>query len=74
MLDLTLYSQVWIAISVYVLVAILKKRLDLDASLYTILQVLSVTAFEKAPLQQVLSETEFTHDDHLNHNQLNLFS
>ncbi len=66
-------TQVWIAISVYVLVAILKKRLDLDASLYTILQVLSVTAFEKAPLQQVLSETEITQDDYPSHNQLNLF-
>ncbi len=66
-------TQVWIAISVYVLVAILKKRLDLDASLYTILQVLSVTAFEKAPLQQLFSEAEITHDDHLMHNQLNLF-
>ncbi len=66
-------TQVWIAISVYVLVAILKKRLDLDASLYTILQVLSVTAFEKAPLQQVLSESEISQDDHPPHNQLNLF-
>ena len=66
-------TQVWIAISVYVLVAILKKRLDLDASLYTILQVLSVTAFEKVPLQQVFSETEITHDEDPSHNQLNLF-
>ncbi len=66
-------TQVWIAVSVYVLVAILKKRLDLDASLYTILQVLSVTAFEKAPLLQSLSETEITQDDHPSHNQLNLF-
>ncbi len=66
-------TQVWIAISVYVLVAILKKRLDLDASLYTILQVLSVTAFEKAPLQQLLSETENTQNNDPPHNQLNLF-
>ncbi len=66
-------TQVWIAVSVYVLVAILKKRLDLDASLYTILQVLSVTAFEKAPLQQVLSQTEITTDRHPSPNQLNLF-
>jgi hypothetical protein len=66
-------TQVWIAISVYVLVAILKKRLDLDASLYTILQILSVTAFEKAPLQQVLSQTEITTDHHPSPNQLNLF-
>ena len=40
-------TQIWIAVSVYVLVAILKKRLDLDASLYTLLQILSVTLFEK---------------------------
>ena len=66
-------TQVWIAVSVYLLVAILKKRLDLDASLYTILQVLSVTAFEKTPLRQVLSQTEITQEQHPSHNQLNLF-
>jgi hypothetical protein len=66
-------SQIWIAISVYLLVAILKKRLNLDASLYTILQILSVTAFEKAPLLQVLSQSEITQDDHQSHNQLILF-
>ncbi len=43
-------TQIWIAISVYVLVAIVKKRLDLEASLYTILQILSVTLFEKTPI------------------------
>ena len=47
-------SQIWIAVSVYVLVAIVKKRLKLDASLYTLLQILSVTLFEKIPLQQAL--------------------
>ena len=40
-------SQIWIAVSVYVLVAIVKKRLNLDASLYTLLQILSLTSFEK---------------------------
>jgi len=49
-------AQIWIAISVYVLVAILKKRLDLTLDLYTILQILSVTLFEKQPLLQVLAE------------------
>lgn len=49
-------SQIWIAISVYVLVAIVKKRLHLDLSLYTILQILSVTVFDKTPLLQVLTE------------------
>ena len=66
-------TQVWIAISVYVLVAIIKKRLDIDASLYTILQVLSVTVFEKTPLRQMLSEAERTDQNHPQHNQLNLF-
>lgn len=52
-------TQIWIAISVYVLVAIIKKRLNLDISLYTILQILSVTVFEKTQLLQVL--TDFNH-------------
>ena len=45
-------SQIWIAVSVYVLVAIVKKRLNLDASLYSLLQILSVTLFEKMPLSK----------------------
>ncbi len=48
-------TQIWIAVCVYVLIAIVKKRLDLQASLYTILQMISVTAFEKIPLDQLLS-------------------
>jgi transposase len=51
-------TQIWIAISVYVLVAIVKKRLNLKHSLYTILQVLSVTLFEKRPLVQLFSESD----------------
>ena len=47
-------SQIWIAVSVYVLVAIVKKHLNLGVSLYTLLQILSVTLFEKVPLQQAL--------------------
>jgi hypothetical protein len=49
-------TQVWIAIAVYVLVAILKKRFRLSASLYTILQILSLTLFEKTPILQALSQ------------------
>lgn len=49
-------TQVWIALSVYLLVAILKKRLHLDQSLYTILQILSLTLFEKTPILQALSQ------------------
>ena len=49
-------TQIWIAISVYVLVAIVKKRLGVAASLYTILQILSLTLFEKTPLDQLLND------------------
>jgi len=49
-------SQVWIAVSVYVLVAIIKKRLHIQASLYAILQVLSIAAFENIPIFKALSE------------------
>jgi transposase len=66
-------TQIWIAISVYVLVAIIKKRLKLEPSLYTILQILSITAFEKMPLYQVLTQTEAEHVNQQNHNQLELF-
>jgi hypothetical protein len=48
-------TQIWIAVSVYVLVAIVKKRLNLDASLYTLLQILSLTLFEKMPILPALS-------------------
>jgi hypothetical protein len=67
-------TQIWIAISVYVLVAIVKKRLKLDVSLHTLLQILSVTAFEKSPLQQILGETTMPLDQVNFANQLNLFT
>jgi hypothetical protein len=67
-------TQVWIAISTYVLVAILKKRLNLDLSLYTILQVLSVSIFEKVPLLKVLTATGVTVPDSSACKQLNLFN
>jgi hypothetical protein len=73
-------TQIWIAVSVYVLVAIVKKRLDLDASLYTLLdaslytllQILSVTLFEKMPLHQTLAGDENRSSAHQINNQLNL--
>jgi IS4 transposase len=66
-------TQIWIAISVYVLVAIVKKTLNLDQSLYTILQILSLTLFEKEPIYQALSNTGYTNQEvHLS-NQANLF-
>jgi Domain of unknown function (DUF4372)/Transposase DDE domain len=67
-------TQIWIAISVYVLVAIAKKRLGVEASLYTILQILSLTLFEKIPLDQLLNDTALENFDGENSTQLNLFS
>jgi DDE family transposase/uncharacterized protein DUF4372 len=67
-----LKTQIWIAISVYVLVAIVKKRLKLDRSLYTILQILSVTMFEKTAILQVLSAPNYDNDTGDEDNQLNL--
>ena len=66
-------TQIWIAITVYVLVAIVKKRLNLDLSLYTILQILSVTLFEKTPILQALTGTEYTNPMRVSPNQLILF-
>ena len=66
-------TQIWIAITVYVLVAIVKKRLNVEASLYTILQVLSLTLFEKTPLDQLLKEMEQNIAMPKNTKQLNLF-
>jgi len=66
-------TQIWIAVSVYVLVAIVRKRLRLEASLYQILQILSVTLFEKTPILQALQPPN-SRDDLLDFaNQLNLF-
>ena len=67
-------SQIWIAISVCVLVAIIKRRLNLDASLYTLLQILSVTLFEKMPLQQAFPGNDYKMLDGVPCNQLNLFA
>jgi predicted pyridoxine 5'-phosphate oxidase superfamily flavin-nucleotide-binding protein len=66
-------TQIWIAVSVYVLVAIIRKRLDLDASLYQILQIFSVNLFEKTPIFQVFQEGFSQTDPPLNSNQLILF-
>ena len=67
-------TQIWIAIAVYVLVAIVKKRLNTDASLYTILQILSLTLFEKTPLDQLLKNMEPQMDMPQDNNQMNLFN
>ena len=67
-------TQIWIAITIYVLVAIVKKRLNTNASLYTILQILSLTLFEKTPLDQLLKNTETQMQNYQDSNQLNLFN
>ena len=67
-------TQIWIAVSVYVLVAIVKKRLDLEAPLYTLLQILSITLFEKMPLHQALTLGETKSENIETNNQLNLFT
>ena len=66
-------AQIWIAVSVYVLVAIVKKRLSLSASLYEILQILSLTMFERMPLDQLLAQTVTDRIDPHPGNQLMLF-
>ncbi len=66
-------TQIWIAISVYVLVAITKKHHGIRADLYTILQVLSLTLFEKTSLIQLPTDCDYTLDDNTMSKQLNLF-
>jgi hypothetical protein len=63
-------SQVWIAVAVYVLVAIIRKRLDLEFSLHSMLQILSVTPFEKVPLFQLLTDMAPVEESSANPNQL----
>jgi len=72
--DNAVRTQIWIAVSIYVLVAIIKKRLQIPLSLYTILQVLSLTVFERLPLQQVLTDVDDTLYDPDSAKQLNLFN
>ena len=66
-------TQIWIAVSVYVLIAIIKKRLNLELPLYIFLQILSVMAFEKMPLQQAFAGSDYSINSELDCNQLNLF-
>jgi len=66
-------TQIWIAVTTYLLVAIMKKLLKVELSLYTILQILSVTVFEKMPILQELTDFEYTKPEYYNPNQLCLF-
>ena len=66
-------TQIWIAVSAYVLVAIMKKRLKIELTLYTILQILSISLFEKKPIYQALTETDYKEQITSPYNQLKLF-
>jgi hypothetical protein len=66
-------TQVWIAVSVYLLVAIAKKRLGIELSLYTILQILSVSILEKTPSVELFSQSDYTNRQPPSPNQLLLF-
>ncbi len=67
------YTQIWIAVSTYLLIAIIKKRLNMKQELYTILQILSISIFEKVPLNQLFEENNYTNKTTGNCNQLTLF-
>ena len=66
-------TQVWIAVCVYLLVAIIKKKIKTELSLYTILQILSVSLFEKVPINQLLTQTDSRYLEEQSRNQLNLW-
>jgi hypothetical protein len=66
-------TQIWIAVSVYVLVAIVRKRLSLTAPLYTLLQLISVTVFEKLEIKAAFSQSADRYDTAQDDNQLDLF-
>ena len=66
-------TQIWCAVSTYVLIAIVKKELQIDASLYTLLQILSVSVFEKTELSSAFQGSELASDIPDSANQLNLF-
>ena len=66
-------TQIWTAVAVYVLVAIIKKRLNINLSLYTMLQILSVSVFEKMPLVQILTDNDYNMKQTNTTNQLILF-
>jgi hypothetical protein len=66
-------TQIWIAVSVYLLVAYAKKILKLDKTIYEILQILSVSAFDKTPINQLLTESDLHKTENSNCNQLKMF-
>jgi IS4 transposase len=67
------YTQIWIAVCIYLLVAIMKKKLKLKQELYTILQILSVCLFEKVTVNQLFENEKYTNNDTIDPNQLIMF-
>ena len=67
------FTQIWIAVSTYLLIAIIKKRLGLNQELYNILQVLSVCIFEKAPINQLFRNEKYNNEERPKHKQLKMF-
>jgi IS4 transposase len=67
------YTQIWIAVCVYLLVAMMKKKLKLEQELYTILQILSVCLFEKVPVNQLFENKNYKNNTIVSSNQLILF-
>ena len=66
-------TQIWIAICAYLIVAILKKQLKLEQSLYEILQILSVSLFDKTPVNQLFTNQKLQIEEIDKHNQLSIF-
>lgn len=66
-------TQVWIAVSVYVIVAIAKKKFMIKQSLYEILQILSISIFERMPINQLFRQTQLQYFKEQNNNQLKMF-
>jgi hypothetical protein len=67
-------TQIWIAVTVYLMIAILQKQLKIEVSLYTILQILSVTAFERTTIKQLLTQQAYNYEQANIDNQLKLLS
>ncbi|WP_339647658.1 IS4 family transposase [uncultured Salegentibacter sp.] len=68
-----IYTQIWIAVSAYLIIAIMKKRLKIELELYTILQILSISLFEKVTVNQLLNNKEYRNNINDDYNQLKMF-
>ncbi len=73
MAQVKMKTQIWIAVSVYLLVAIVKKKLKINLSLNTFLQILSISIFEKRPILQIINDIAYRTKNNDSTNQLNLF-